>query len=164
MNLLYNLGKVLILVLMIGLFFGAASAATTEVTIEKYTAEGILLNTTTVDYQWMEAHLPVVGDGITHYYLQGPVFEGDLWDPTESVNVETKDMGAFSKELLSKISVNLSAERPRGIRSPLSPPTDLKRPFRRSTSIIPNLRWALFFSHGTAKRMGMFLSITPGYV
>lgn len=95
MNLLYNLGKVLILVLMIGLFFGAASAATTEVTIEKYTAEGILLNTTTVDYQWMEAHLPVVGDGITHYYLQGPVFEGDLWDPTESVNVETKDMGAL---------------------------------------------------------------------
>lgn len=95
MNVLNNMCRILVVVLSLCILIGAVSAATTEITIEKYTAEGILLNTTSVDYQWMEAHLPVVGDGITHYYLQGPVFEGDLWDPTESVNVETKDMGAL---------------------------------------------------------------------
>lgn len=83
------------MVLAICIFTGAVSAATTEITIEKYTADGVLLNSTTVNYQWMESNLPVVGNGNTHYYLQGPVFEGDAWDPTESVNVETKDMGAL---------------------------------------------------------------------
>jgi hypothetical protein len=45
----------------------------------------------------------VYGDGITHYYHQGPVFvddpdptkEGELrWNPTEDTNVQEKDMGA----------------------------------------------------------------------
>ncbi|MDD4132695.1 MAG: argininosuccinate synthase [Methanocorpusculum sp.] len=84
----------LVMALCLCLFAGAGSAAT-ELTIEKYDAAGNLLNTTTVDYQWMEKNLPVVGNGYTHYYLQGPVFEGDIWDPTESVNVESKDMGAL---------------------------------------------------------------------
>ena len=40
-----------------------------------------------------------IGDGVTHIYLQGPVFAGDedpskYWDPTESINVLEKDMGA----------------------------------------------------------------------
>ena len=88
-NILYlSLAMVLALCL-----FACAGTATTELTIEKYTANGILLNSTTVDYQWMEENLPVVGNGYTHYYLQGPVFEGDVWDPTESINVESKDMG-----------------------------------------------------------------------
>ena len=85
--------RILIAILVICIFTGVVSAATTEITIEKYTADGSLINTTTVDYQWMEANLPVVGDGNIHYYLQGPVFEGDIWDPTESVNI--KDMGAL---------------------------------------------------------------------
>ena len=29
---------------------------------------------TTKTYQWLEANLPVLGDGTTHYYHQGPVF------------------------------------------------------------------------------------------
>ncbi len=32
------------------------------------------------------------GDGTTHYYHQGPVFEGDMWDPSETQNL--KDKGA----------------------------------------------------------------------
>ncbi len=85
----------LIAVCLTGLFISGAAAATTELTIEKYDAAGTLLNSTTVDYQWMEENLPIVGNGITSYYLQGPVFEGDSWDPTESVNVKTKNMGAL---------------------------------------------------------------------
>jgi len=95
MNVLNNVCKILVVVLALCIFAGGVSAATTEITIEKYNAEGVLINSTTVDYLWMESNLPVVGDGYTHYYLQGPVFEGDVWDPTESVNVETKDMGAL---------------------------------------------------------------------
>ena len=71
----------------------AGAAASTEVTIEKYDAKGALLATKTVDYQWMEQNLPVIGDGKTVYYMQGPVFEGDLWDPTESINVLEREMG-----------------------------------------------------------------------
>ncbi|ABN07198.1 hypothetical protein Mlab_1029 [Methanocorpusculum labreanum Z] len=93
MNVLNCTCRILFAILVICIFTGTVGAATTEITIEKYTADGSLLNTTTVDYQWMEANLPVVGDGNTHYYLQGPVFEGDIWDPTESVNI--KDMGAL---------------------------------------------------------------------
>ncbi|MCX5998640.1 MAG: argininosuccinate synthase, partial [Chloroflexi bacterium] len=48
----------------------------------------------TAGYQWMEENLPVCGDGVTHYYMQGPVMtEGvDMWDPEETVNL--KDKGA----------------------------------------------------------------------
>ncbi|MGI9952712.1 hypothetical protein V3F56_10165 [Moorellaceae bacterium AZ2] len=59
----------------------------------------------TVSYQWMEANLPVHGDGKTHYYHQGPVFEQawrqiypdkqyDPWDPEEKVNIKSRDYGA----------------------------------------------------------------------
>jgi hypothetical protein len=52
------------------------------------------VNETTVSYQWMEANLPVQGDGVTHYYHQGPVFDEtmDKWDPEETTNF--KDKGA----------------------------------------------------------------------
>ncbi|MDD3915450.1 MAG: PKD domain-containing protein, partial [Bacteroidales bacterium] len=47
-------------------------------------------------YRWLEANLPVQGDGVTRYYHQGPVFEGDWekahpgetydgWNPGEDV-------------------------------------------------------------------------------
>lgn len=51
----------------------------------------------------MEQNLPVYGNGITHYYHQGPVFaddpdtkkEQDLrWNTAEDQNVREKDMGA----------------------------------------------------------------------
>ena len=70
-----------------------AAEPTTEVYLVKYASDSTtVLQESTVDYQWMEANLPVYGDGVTHYYHQGPVFEGDMWDPQETANL--KDKGA----------------------------------------------------------------------
>ena len=80
---------------------------TQEVTVIKLAADGsTVLNQTTVDWQWMMENLPVVGDGETIYYNQGPIFEDawnevhpgetyDPWNPTEDVNLEYKDHGEF---------------------------------------------------------------------
>lgn len=74
------------------------SSTTTSVTIIKYDAYDNVINTTTVDYQWMESNLPIYGDGVTHYYFQGPTFDNTnfdtVWNPTEDVNVESRDYGA----------------------------------------------------------------------
>lgn len=73
----------------------AATSPTTELRVVKYAADQTtVLAEKTVDYQWMEQNLPVRGDGTTHYYHQGPVFEGNAWNPTEDTNVLEKDMGA----------------------------------------------------------------------
>jgi hypothetical protein len=78
--------------------FSPGLAATNQVRIVLYADDGFsVLNETTVDYRWMEANLPVRGDGITHYYVQGPVFVDDpeeRWNPEEDANVLEKDMGA----------------------------------------------------------------------
>jgi nitrous oxidase accessory protein NosD len=83
-----------------------AQAYTTEVHVVKYAPDGATIwDEITVNYSWMEATLPVYGDGETHYYFQGPVFESEwnqvhegepwnMWNPTEDVNVETRDYGA----------------------------------------------------------------------
>lgn len=72
----------------------ALADPTTSFTVTEFGPDGMtVLNTTTVDCLWLEAHLPVLGDGVTHYYHQGPVFEGDKWDPNETVNL--KDRGAL---------------------------------------------------------------------
>ncbi len=70
-----------------------AAGATTELHIVKVAADGTtIISERTVSYNWMEENLPVHGDGATHYYHQGPVFEGDMWDPSEARNL--KDKGA----------------------------------------------------------------------
>ncbi len=83
-------------VLLFGLVHVMCAAPTTEVRVTKYAADGTtVLNETTVSYQWMEANLPVYGDGLTHYYHQGPVFVDDKegqWDVNETSNF--KDHGA----------------------------------------------------------------------
>jgi hypothetical protein len=81
-----------------------ATAATTELHIVRYAADNVtVINETTVTYQWMEENLPVMGDGVTHYYHQGPVFVDDAdlareeslrWNAAEDTNVQEKDMGA----------------------------------------------------------------------
>lgn len=80
------------------------SASTTEVQVIKMARDGTtILNTTNVTAQWMETHLPVLGDGATHYYHQGPVFEDSTdpawceelrWNREESKSVQAADMGA----------------------------------------------------------------------
>jgi len=68
-----------------------ALATTTEVNITKYASdETTILTETTVSYQWMETNLTVQGDGATEYFHQGPIFDGDPWDPAETLNLKSK--------------------------------------------------------------------------
>lgn len=84
------------MILLCGLVNFAYAAPTSLVHVVKYAHDGTtVLNETTVTYQWMEANLPVHGDGMTHYYHQGPVFVDDKegqWDANETTNF--KDHGA----------------------------------------------------------------------
>jgi hypothetical protein len=74
----------------------ASAAPTTGLRVALYGPDGVtVLNETSVSIAWMEQNLPVQGDGVTHYYHQGPVFVDDKeaqWDPGETANF--KDMGA----------------------------------------------------------------------
>jgi hypothetical protein len=87
---------VIAMILFCGLVSTACAAPSTAVHVVKYAADGsTVLNETTVTYQWMEANMPVQGDGKTHYYHQGPVFVDDKegqWDVNETTNF--KDEGA----------------------------------------------------------------------
>jgi hypothetical protein len=88
---------IIILALMLyipcGLVSPVMAAGTESIHIVKYDSDGTtILDEITITYTDMEAALPVQGDGVTHQYLQGPVFEGDIWDPGETVNI--KDWGA----------------------------------------------------------------------
>jgi hypothetical protein len=97
--------RLFILLLLAGLLLTVqVSAATTTLHIEKIAPDGkTVLASRDVDVAWMEGNLPVQGDGVTHYYHQGPVFIDDpdpaveeslRWNPAEDVNVQEKDMGA----------------------------------------------------------------------
>ncbi|NQE54707.1 hypothetical protein C5S29_14045 [ANME-1 cluster archaeon GoMg3.2] len=57
-----------------------------SVHIIKYDTDGTtILNETNVSYQWMEANLPVIGDGTTAYKFEACDFtEGDHWDQAET--------------------------------------------------------------------------------
>jgi parallel beta-helix repeat protein len=85
-----------------------ASAATTKLTITKYAIDRTtVIDQVTVDYDWLmdSDNIPVLGDGTTRYYHQGPVFidepadypvelERLRWNEEEDRNWDTKDMGA----------------------------------------------------------------------
>lgn len=84
-----------------------ASAATKELTITKYAVDGMtILQQKTVDYNWLmdSDNITVMGDGVTRYYHQGPVFKDDpdsdeqerlRWNEEEDQNWDAKDMGAL---------------------------------------------------------------------
>jgi hypothetical protein len=96
----------LIIVLGFALILSSpVSAATTSIHIVRYANDGTtILNETTKTYQWLEANLPVLGDGTTHYYSQGPTFnDSDLWDNAEWQNVDTRDWGAVKGTDLKNI-------------------------------------------------------------
>lgn len=81
--------------LLSGFVLTACAAPTTEVTVSVVDKNGSDVFEKTVDYTWMEENLPVYGDGVTHYYHQGPVFSDDKetrWDLNETSNF--KDRGA----------------------------------------------------------------------
>ena len=94
----------LIACLVILTFAVPTLAATTQVQIIKYANDGTtVLSAQNVTYQQMRDTMPVLGDGTTHYYHQGPLFVDDpdeateqalRWNPEEDTNVLEKDMGA----------------------------------------------------------------------
>ena len=92
------LGLVMIIIIPV-------TAVTTSIHIVKYANDRTtVLNETTKTYQWLEANLPVLGDGTTHYYSQGPTFnDSDLWDNTEWQNIDTRDWGAVKGTDLKNI-------------------------------------------------------------
>jgi PKD repeat protein len=69
----------------------AAAAQTTSLSVVRYGWDNrTVAESVTVDIAWMEAHLPVMGDGVTPYYFQGPTFApANLWDPAEAINVDS---------------------------------------------------------------------------
>lgn len=79
-----------------------AADVTTSVTITKLANDGTtVLDQVTVTVEEMMAgspELPIYGDGVTHYYHQGPTFDNStfetLWDPGETVNIDSRDYGA----------------------------------------------------------------------
>jgi hypothetical protein len=91
-----------LLVLFVAVSPVLAVGATTEVRVVKYAADGIaVVQEETVSYTWLRDNLPVHGDGKIHYYHQGPIFEGDVWDPVETINL--KDKGAVKGTALKDL-------------------------------------------------------------
>jgi hypothetical protein len=70
---------ILVLALCSLVFLAPVLAFTTQITVTRMSADGITPTdaVATRTYQEMEAGLPVMGDGNTWYYYQGPVFEGE---------------------------------------------------------------------------------------
>ncbi|UUX93065.1 argininosuccinate synthase [Methanoplanus endosymbiosus] len=91
----FHPGIIAVLFLMAVFIIQPGFCATEELTISRFGADGSLIDEKTYTYQWLEENLPVYGDGVTHYYMQGPTFdEADEWNPAEDVNVLSRDMGA----------------------------------------------------------------------
>ncbi len=135
-----------ILIILVLLVAGACamvpvSAATTEIQIVKYANDNTtILNQTTVNYTWMQANLPVLGDGVTHYYSQGPTFnESDLWDNGEWQNVESRDWGAV-KGTDTKDLCNLVGGASPGDRVTLKASDGLSKTFPYEYIYTPNPR------------------------
>lgn len=120
MNRLTSVGLALLLVAgaVVSMCFGAptyaqGAGATTEIRVIRYAVDrATVLAEKTVSYQWMEENLPVYGDGVTHYYHQGPVFEGDPWDPSETQNLKDKGAvkGTDSRDLCDLVGGMVSGD------------------------------------------------------
>ena len=75
-----------ILVLFCFIAVSPVTAYTTEVTVRRYATDGLTpISEVTKTYQWLEANLPVYGDGNTYYYFQKPIFENE-WEVNYNVS------------------------------------------------------------------------------
>jgi hypothetical protein len=89
------------------------AAATTSIHIVKYANDRTtILNETTTTYQWLESNLPVLGDETTNWYLQGPVFSGDRWNPAENNNLKNwgRNKGTNVRDLCNLVGGMQSGE------------------------------------------------------
>lgn len=106
-GLIAGLAALILVLLLTMLPTTALAVPTTQLTIKKLASDGTtILAQRTVDYHWLmnPVNLPVLGDGNTHYYHQGPVFANGTdeateqqlrWNAAEDTNVKEKDMGAL---------------------------------------------------------------------
>jgi hypothetical protein len=84
---------------------------TTSVTINKRDPYGNIISSKTVSWQWMKAHLPIIGDKTTDYYIQKGTAESDnfddVWDPQETNTDSLLEMGCSEgsdvKDLLNLV-------------------------------------------------------------
>ncbi len=132
----YTLYAVFILAAV--LLLAPVMAATTSVHIVKYANDNTtILNETTVDFAWMEANLPVLGDGVTHYYLQGPVMNEsitDKWNPEENdPAILTKDFGAVKGTDLKDLCDLVGGMQPDDYNVTLKAPDGFKQAFAYSS-------------------------------
>jgi PKD repeat protein len=94
----------------------ALAAGTNEVQVVKYAIDGVtVVNETTVNYSWMEGNLPVYGDDVTEWYLQGPVYpiySSDRWNPAEDQNLKNwgRNKGTDVKDLCDLVGGAESGE------------------------------------------------------
>ncbi|HOX35986.1 MAG TPA: PKD domain-containing protein, partial [Methanoregulaceae archaeon] len=105
--------RILLFCLAILMLAAPAFAATTQLHIVKYANDGTtILDESTKTYEVLGAELTVYGDGVTHYYAQGPVFidgpdeeteQALRWNPEENANVQEKDQGAVKGTNLKDI-------------------------------------------------------------
>ena len=61
----------------------ASAAGTSTIRIMIYDVDGItVIDEEIFTIEFLESNLPVWGDGVIHYYTQGPTFDpNNLWDP-----------------------------------------------------------------------------------
>jgi len=115
-----GLGKLAVMLTVVAMLFSlcafdlneASAASTTSLTIKKLASDKTtVLDQRTVTFQELRegqlsdgTTMPILGDGITHYYHQGPVFVDDpdpetqellRWNEEEDLNWDSKDMGAL---------------------------------------------------------------------
>ncbi|ACL16100.1 hypothetical protein [Methanosphaerula palustris] len=85
----------LILALLLMLVLPAAAAQTTDLTVIRYGWDNKTVEESqTVNVSWMENSLPVFGDGVTPYLLQGPILnitnysDPAKWNIAEDTNID----------------------------------------------------------------------------
>ena len=105
--------RIVLFCIAIILLVSPAMAASTQIHVVKLANDGItILNETTKTYQWLEENLPVLGDETTNWYLQGPVFSGDRWNPAENSNLKNwgRNKGTNVKDLCDLVGGMKSGE------------------------------------------------------
>jgi len=97
----------MILMAVIAVAEPVLASGTANLHIKKLAPDGTtIISEKTLNYKWLmdPGNIPVMGDGTTRYYHQGPVFIDDAdeekeqalrWNKVENTNIREKDMGAL---------------------------------------------------------------------
>jgi len=133
---------IIIFCLVVSLISGLVNGSTTEVTISRIASDNLtpVMEVTRI-YQWMQANLPVHGDGTTHYYSQGPTFDAtDPWDDAEWKNIiPDRDWGAVMGTNVADLCDLVGGGNP-GYPIQISGSDNLRRDFSYESVYQPNPR------------------------